>query len=422
MEVGNIGSGSYKDIFPREYGDKRVFLVVSRKKGSEASTSILANKYKTGKRRRIVLVGDSLTGCGNYIGFMTSIAGHYGYEVTSCYMGGENMSSNMVRCGAVSLRLTEGMSIPAEPQTLPIRFQSSRRGATGDFETVNFGNAVNVTLVVGGIEGTLSRTMGYVAFYQEDGAFISAKNIAVGNLTAPSGSAFLRFSVNKDNEGGTHVTIAGEPVEIETAIDCAGSIVNSKGDVVANSQYDTGKAACHGGDAIYVDGLAAARDFFWKRSAAGEAVELSVGTTCWAKPHFANKDNIHIVNTGTNGGYTDAQDWCDRMQTVYDVMSEHTLAVSSPFKDYGDAPRLMFGDKYVSLKDYMENEITDDALRIGLIETVGEGQTWRDIFYGSDKVHQGRMASYLWAVLYWNRLVDLGWVDGEKVDGGEYYE
>lgn len=82
----------------------------------------------------------------------------------------------------------------------------------------------------------------------------------------------------------------------------------------------------------------------------------------------------------------------------------------------------MFGDKYVSLKDYMENEITDDALRIGLIETVGEGQTWRDIFYGSDRVHQGRMASYLWAVLYWNRLVDLGWVDGEKVDGGEYYE
>ena len=59
---------------------------------------------------------------------------------------------------------------------------------------------------------------------------------------------------------------------------------------------------------------------------------------------------------------------------------------------------------------------------MGLIDSQYNAGDYEELFWpGSDKVHQNNLLSYIWAVKMWNTLLDLGFVEGTRIDTGDYY-
>lgn len=73
--------------------------------------------------------------------------------------------------------------------------------------------------------------------------------------------------------------------------------------------------------------------------------------------------------------------------------------------------------------EWTNDWIDDDGQRFGLIDSSALASDYGSLFWpGTDKVHQNNLLSYMWAVLMWNTLLDLGYVEGNRINTGDYYK
>ena len=73
-----------------------------------------------------------------------------------------------------------------------------------------------------------------------------------------------------------------------------------------------------------------------------------------------------------------------------------------------------FGNRYVNLREYMINQSVLDAIRLGLVDSGSDVNDWQTLFIG-DGTHPNTNGNILWAVLFWNTLVELGFAEGERI-------
>lgn len=81
-----------------------------------------------------------------------------------------------------------------------------------------------------------------------------------------------------------------------------------------------------------------------------------------------------------------------------------------------------FGSRYINLRAYTQGQAVYDGQKLGIIDNQYSASDYETLFWpGSDKVHQNNLLSYIWAVKMWNQLLELGYVEGERLETGEYY-
>lgn len=166
--------------------------------------------------------------------------------------------------------------------------------------------------------------------------------------------------------------------------------------------------------------------YTFTRNDEGESFNVGIGTLLWDETLWSCKDYPHIWFTGQNMGYENEQDWADMINMAARNFGENFIVCSTALS--GTTNQLVrcgtktFGDKYVNLKAYTEGQAVYDGQRFGLIDSSTSASDYASLFWpGSDKVHQNNLLSYMWAVLMWNTLLDLGYVEGDRIESGEYY-
>lgn len=167
--------------------------------------------------------------------------------------------------------------------------------------------------------------------------------------------------------------------------------------------------------------------YTFTRNDEGESFKVSIGTLLWDEALWSCKDYPHIWFTGQNMGYENEQDWADMINMAARNFGENFVVCSTALA--GTTNQLVrcatktFGDKYINLKAYTEGQAVYDGQRFGLIDSSASADDYGSLFWpGTDKVHQNNLLSYMWAVLMWNTLLDLGYVEGARIETGEYYK
>jgi hypothetical protein len=167
--------------------------------------------------------------------------------------------------------------------------------------------------------------------------------------------------------------------------------------------------------------------YTFTRNDEGESFKVGIGTLLWDEALWSCKDYPHIWFTGQNMGYENEQDWADMINMAARNFGENFIVCSTALA--GTTNQLVrcatktFGDKYINLKAYTEGQAVYDGQRFGLIDSSASASDYASLFWpGTDKVHQNNLLSYMWAVLMWNTLLDLGYVEGTRIETGEYYK
>lgn len=167
-------------------------------------------------------------------------------------------------------------------------------------------------------------------------------------------------------------------------------------------------------------------EYTFTRNVSGHEMKVGVGVIFWDEALWDCKDYPHVWFTGQNGGYENEADWADMINSAARNFGENFIVCSTALS--GTTNELVrqatktFGDKYINLRAYTQGQAVYDGQRYGLIDSSYTAADYEALFWpGSDKVHQNNLLSYIWAVLMWNTLLDLGYVEGERIDTGEYY-
>lgn len=169
-----------------------------------------------------------------------------------------------------------------------------------------------------------------------------------------------------------------------------------------------------------------AQTYTFTRTEEGEAVKVGVGVIFYDSTLWDCRDYPHVWFTGQNGGYENEADWADMINSAARNFGENFIvcstALSRTTNELVRQATKTFGDKYINLRAYTQGQAVYDGQRYGLIDSSYTAADYESLFWpGSDKVHQNNLLSYIWAVLMWNTLLDLGYVEGERIDTGEYY-
>ena len=141
---------------------------------------------------------------------------------------------------------------------------------------------------------------------------------------------------------------------------------------------------------------------------------------------YDDKDYPHIWFTGQNGGYESEEDWANMVSSSANNFSEKYIVCSTPLvatnaKLIYQANKC-FGAKYINLRAYTQGQAVYDGQALGIIEGQYTASDYETLFWpGSDKIHQNNLLSYIWAVKMWNTLLELGYVEGERIETGDYY-
>lgn len=78
-----------------------------------------------------------------------------------------------------------------------------------------------------------------------------------------------------------------------------------------------------------------------------------------------------------------------------------------------------FGARYINLRAYTQGQAVYDGQALGIIEGQYTASDYETLFWpGSDKIHQNNLLSYIWAAKMWNTLLELGYVEGERIETG----
>lgn len=381
--------------------------------------------------KRLVICGDSLTGntSGLLVKEFNSILAAQGYDpIISRNMGGENIIGNLTRAGGLGIRVKAPFTIPASG-SVECALESQWILASGGYapnpynSLPNGGTKVTICGILGALEKASTDAVG-VAFYTSEQVFISSlSNNGIYNI--PSNAAYYRFTINNPQTGEAHITINSSAVNIADEATLNGYI-NSSGTYVSSDSYKCSNYISISQGTIYIDSLATSTGYKFTRDEAGESVKVGLGEVLFDNALYDDRDYPHIWFTGQNGGYTDEQEWAQMIKAATYNFNEKYIVCSTALTKTTDElikeANIHFGGKYLNLRAYTQGQAIYDGQRMGLIDSQYNAEDYETLFWpGSDKVHQNNLLSYIWAVKMWNMLLDFGFVEGTRIDIGDYY-
>ena len=394
--------------------------------------------YKAGisqekpKPKRIVLVGDSL--CGNDSGLLikqfNSLAAFTKYELVKKCMGGENAIGNLTRAGGLGIRVKAEFTIPTSG-SVNCALESAWIRTTGVYAgtpylTITTNQKVQV--VINGIRGKLAKSeinaVG-IAFYTSDGTFISGL-INSGTFDIPSNATQYVFTINEPATGEPHITINGDAVEDLSSKATRSGYVDNTGTFVSSESFRCSELLPISQGEIYIDSLATSTGYVFTRLKEGEETKIGVGNVFFDAALYDDKDYPHIWFTGQNYGYESEEDWANMVRSAANNFSEKYIVCSTALDRTTDKliyqANKCFGARYLNLRAYTQGQAVYDGQKLGIIDAQYSASDYETLFWpGSDKVHQTNLLSYIWAVKMWNQLLELGYVEGERIETGEYY-
>ena len=394
--------------------------------------------YKAGissekpKPKRVVIVGDSL--CGNDTALIRYELGNIlksrGYELIPRTQGGEKTIGNLTRAGGIGIRVKTEFTIPASG-SVNCALESAWIKSDGTYQDTPYNTITegqNVQVVINGIRGKLAKSQTDaigVAFYTSTGTFISGLTES-GTFDIPSNATQYAFTINNPATGKPHITINGDAVEGLSSKATRIGYINSSGIFVTSDDFKCSELLPISQGKIYIDSLATSTGYVFTRLDVGKQIKIGVGNVFFDAALYDDKDYPHIWFTGQNGGYESEEDWANMVSSSANNFSEKYIVCSTPLvatnaKLIYQANKC-FGAKYINLRAYTQGQAVYDGQALGIIGGQYTASDYETLFWpGSDKIHQNNLLSYIWAVKMWNTLLELGYVEGERIETGDYY-
>jgi hypothetical protein len=428
------------NIFLRDYSQYSKVEIVNIKlneslDGPEYDDNVV-RVYSTGITKkaitkRLVICGDSLAGntSGLLVKEFNSILAAQGYDpIISRNMGGENIIGNLTRAGGLGIRVKAPFTIP-KSGSVECALESQWILASGGYAQTpynslpNGGTKVTICGILGTLEKASTNAVG-IAFYTSEQAFISSLSDN-GTYNIPSNAAYYRFTINNPQTGEAHITINDSAVDITEQAILSG-YVNNSGAYVSSNSYKCSDYISIPQGTIYIDSLATSTGYKFTRNESGESVKVGVGEVFFDNAFYDDRDYPHIWFTGQNGGYTDEQEWVQMVKAAAYNFNDKYIVCSTALTRTTDelvrAANILFNGRYLNLRAYTQGQAVYDGQRMGLIDSQYNAGDYEELFWpGSDKIHQNNLLSYIWAVKMWNTLLDLGFVEGTRIDIGDYY-
>ena len=394
--------------------------------------------YKAGissekpKPKRVVIVGDSL--CGNDTALIRyelgNILKNRGYELIPRTQGGEKTIGNLTRAGGIGIRVKAEFTIPASG-SVNCALESAWIKSDGTYQDTPYNTITegqNVQVVINGIRGKLAKSQTDaigVAFYTSTGTFISGLTES-GTFDIPSNATQYAFTINNPATGEPHITINGDAVEGLSSKATRIGYINSSGIFVMSDDFKCSELLPISQGKIYIDSLATSTGYVFTRLDVGKQIKIGVGNVFYDAALYDDKDYPHIWFTGQNGGYESEEDWANMVSSSANNFSEKYIVCSTPLVSTNAKliyqANKCFGAKYINLRAYTQGQAVYDGQTLGIIEGQYTASDYETLFWpGSDKIHQNNLLSYIWAVKMWNTLLELGYVEGERIETGDYY-
>lgn len=378
---------------------------------------------------KIVICGDSL--CGNksalIVKELNSILTKYSYALIPRTKGGENMIGNLTRAGGLPIRVTEEFTIPADKSSVNIKLTSGWIRSNGNYASNPYSSISDSphNVQLNGIEGNLQKIVAYgMCTYDSNKKFIQYYTSYPINMTTDSNVAYVRFCANNPQVGVTHITIGGEAQDVNTLLSLDGSL-DYTGTYQENSAFKTSDFIAVNNTTIYADALAVSDTYTFIRNEEGTARKCGKFNIGWDSALHKDQDAVHIWFTGQNGGYDTDEEWAEMIEQAARNFGEKFIVCSTALDRTTNslvyAAQRKFGKRYLNLRDYTQNQAVYDGQRFGLIDSSKVASDYSTLFWGSDKVHQNNLLSYLWSVKMWNMIIDFGWMKGERVEDGSLY-
>ena len=432
ISYGQIKKGESKSIYLKDYKDfNKVYLIVTVYKVSDSSEAmVVVNKNKITKR--IVGCGDSLMGNSNalIIRQLNSILKVNGYDpIISRCMGGENIVGNLTRAGGLGIMAKHDFIIP-ESGSVNIYIQSAWMDKNGNYYDSPYKNITpgSVDVVINGIRGRLDKIFTEsvaIAFYDKNKSFISSLSVS-GNFNIPANTAYIRCSVNEPYIIMPYLQIDNIQIDIIPEIKINGYIGES-GEYVEDEKFKcTDFIDVSNKSNLYFEGFAEKEYYQFIRYLPGKKVKIGRSSVFWDAALYDDKDYVHIWFTGQNGGYSDEKEWTDMISSAANNFSDNYIVCSTALgrttDDLVKYATIAFGAKYINLRSYTQYQAVYDGQSMGLIDESFVPSDYETLFWpGSDKIHQNELLSYIWAVKMWNTMLELGYVEGQRVETGDYY-
>jgi hypothetical protein len=433
-EASNIFLSDYS-----QYSKVEIVLNIKLNKsldGPEYGDSVVrvysAGINKKAITKRLVICGDSLTGntSGLLVKEFNSILAAQGYDpIIPRSMGGEKIIGNLTRAGGLGIRVKAPFTIPAKG-SVECALESQWILASGGYAQTpynslpNGGTKVTICGILGTLENASTNAVG-IAFYTSKRTFISSLSVN-GTYDIPSNAAYYRFTINNPQTGEAHITINDSAVDITKQAALSG-YVNNSGTYVSSDSYKCSDFISIQQGKIYIDSLATSTGYKFTRNESGKSVKVGVGEVFFDNAFHDDRDYPHIWFTGQNGGYTNEQEWAQMVKAAaYNFNDKYIVCSTALIKTTDELVRvanIFFNGRYLNLRAYTQGQAVYDGQRMGLIDSQHNAGDYESLFWpGSDKVHQNNLLSYIWAVKMWNTLLDLGFVEGTRIDTGDYYK
>lgn len=369
----------------------------------------------------IVCVGDSLT--NNYPTKLQEYA--VGYSVKKCQMGSETSIANLCRMGGLQFVNSAPITIPASGATDPFPIAARWVTDLNKYANLVFANIdqPSTTLngvIVNGIKGSFkkvtSSVKGLVIFNSSDSVIKTFDTIAEVELSTLSDVSYCKITINNPYINEPHLLLDDEPQDVDSLCTQNGYI-RSDGNFVSDESFKcSDKIMLTGKSRIYADGLAASKGYVFTRKDEGSEIKLGSYNIFTAGNYTKYKNSIHIIFTGQNGGYDNEEDLVAQIKTSVSHLKKYIVVSTWGARTTEKLNKLMiaaFGNKYVNLREYMINQSVLDAIRLGLVDAGSDVNNWQSLFIG-DGTHPNGNGNILWARLFWNTLLDLGFVEGDR--------
>lgn len=432
FSYGQINNGDSKCLYLKDYKNfNKVYLVVIVSKVPESSGALVEpNKNKIPKR--IVGCGDSLMGHNNalIIRQLNSILKSNGYDpIISRCMAGENIVGNLTRAGGLGIVAKSDFIIP-ESGAVNIYIQSAWMGKNGKSIDCPYSRIIpgSVDVVINGIRGSLnmiSSESSSIAFYDKNKLFISSLS-ASGNYKIPDNAVYIRCSVNNPYIERPNLIIDDMVIDILSEMKINGYI-KTNGDYVENNDYKCSDYIdISNKENLSFEGLAEKEFYQFVRYLPGAKIKIGRSSIFWDAALYDDQDYVHIWFTGQNGGYDDEKEWADMILSAANNFSNHYIVCSTALErtteDLVKYATMAFGAKYINLRAYTQYQAVYDGQQMNLIDDSVAPSDYATLFWPtSDKIHQNELLSYIWAVKMWNTMLELGYVEGNRIYTGDYY-
>lgn len=390
---------------------------------------------KETKVKKICLNGDSL--CNTLGPQLMRIAHAQGYEVLNRTRGGENIIGNLTRAGGMTSRVAASFTMPASG-AVNISLKSSWIFADGSSPASPYSWTSNTRvenrtyLWIKGVLGLLNKIdMVGILVYDSSKNLLETYSDGGSTVTISASAAYIRINIDAGQSSVMpHVTTGSTALDVEELCTESGW-VNGSDNVVADNRYLHSDYIAVSSRSLYFDGLATSDEYTFTRNEAGEAMEVGEGTECIDNRFIQDQGLVHIWFSGQNGGYSttnvrDDEEYAEMTNAAVRNFGENFIVVTTHTSvcttSLARAAQKKFGTRYLNMRAYLAANGIYDALRWGLISDSSlQPSDWEAQFLDPHGVHENNICAYLEAVQMWNRLVDLGIVEGTRVDNADTF-